>query len=54
MKKNILLTGASGTVGKEVLKQLLTTNNHVSVICRKNSFKEFKNCSSKIEIIICD
>jgi nucleoside-diphosphate-sugar epimerase len=54
MKKKILLTGASGTVGKEVLKQLLTNNNHVSVICRKNSFKEFKNCLSRIEIIICD
>ena len=42
MKKKILLTGASGTVGKEVLKQLLTTNNHVSVICRKTHLKNLK------------
>ena len=54
MKKKILITGATGTVGKEVLKQLLTTNNHVSVVCRKNSLKEFKNYLNKIELVICD
>ena len=38
MKKSILITGATGTVGKEVLKQLCENGNyHISVLCRKSS-----------------
>ena len=38
MKKSILITGATGTVGKEALQQLCENGNyHISVLCRKSS-----------------
>ena len=38
MKKSILITGATGTVGKEALKQLCENGNYnISVLCRKSS-----------------
>jgi uncharacterized protein YbjT (DUF2867 family) len=54
VKKKILLTGASGTVGKEVFKELLSRNNkyEISLFLRgspKNK-KLFKNYVGKVKI----
>ena len=57
MKKNLLLTGATGTVGKEVLNQLLEKNNYeITIVCRKSSsnIKSLKRHKGKINIIFTD
>ena len=57
MKKSLLLTGATGTVGKEVLNQLLENNNYeITVICRKSSSnnKSLKRHKSKIHLVFAD
>ena len=54
MKKNILLTGASGTVGFEVLKQLLEKDcYHISVfdIESNDSKRKFAKLKQNFEII---
>jgi len=49
MKKHILITGATGTVGKEVLKQLFKTHAYkITVLCRDSArnrkcLKPYKN-----------
>ena len=57
MKKKILLTGASGTVGKEVLSQLIDFDCYeISIVARKQALKqkELKNLINKVAIINCD
>ena len=57
MKKNLLLTGASGTVGKEVLNQLLEKNNYdITIVCRRSSsnIRSLKRHKGKINIIFTD
>ena len=57
MKKNLLLTGATGTVGKEVLNQLLGKNYYkITVICRKSSSnnKSLKRHEGKINLVFAD
>ena len=49
--KNILLTGATGFVGTQVLLNLLNKECKIHVIIRKGSEKFFKNKSSKIKLI---
>ena len=57
MKKNLLLTGATGTVGKEVLNQLLEKNNYeITIISRKSSSnnRSLKRHIGKINVIFTD
>ena len=57
MKKSILITGATGTVGKEALKQLCENGNyHISVLCRKSSknIKALKPYLNHIKLISID
>lgn len=57
MKKKILLTGATGTVGKEVLRQLIKSDCYkIFVVVRKNTLKqkELKNLLNKAYVINCD
>lgn len=57
MKKNILLTGASGTLGFEVLKQLVEKNHYkitVFDIRNKNSEKKFSSIKGDFEIVYGD
>lgn len=56
-KKKILITGASGTVGFEVLKQLETKGCYdISVFDKKtkNSFKKFNTLQNKVNVIYGD
>ena len=54
-KKEILLTGASGTVGLEVLKQLSKQLDKYSITVfdkkSKKSYKKLKPFRNKVEII---
>lgn len=57
MRKKILLTGASGTVGKQVLKQLIAANKYdITILCRKSALKDkfIKNQLQKINYLIAD
>ncbi|MEC5165495.1 nucleoside-diphosphate-sugar epimerase [Flavobacterium sp. PL11] len=57
IKKNILITGASGTVGFEVLKQLIEINSYSLLVFdkkTKNSVRKFKPYHNKIQIIYGD
>lgn len=57
MKKNILLTGVSGTVGAQVFKQLLDQgNNNITVFSRasKTNKKLFRPYKNKINIVYGD
>ena len=57
MKQKLLLTGATGTVGKEVLNQLLEKNSYeITVICRKSSSNapSLKRHKGKINIFFAD
>lgn len=57
MKKNILLTGASGTVGFEVLKQLVEKDHYKITafdIRNKNSEKKFSLIKGDFEIVYGD
>ena len=57
IKKKILLTGATGTVGKEVLNQLIQLNCYdVFITIRKKNIrkKELKKISTKAQVIDCD
>ena len=51
MKKKILLTGANGFVGIQILKNLLLKDVELTVIIRSQSVKKFKK-SKKIKKII--
>ena len=50
-KKNILLTGATGTVGKEVLKQLLEKNVYSEIVLFEEEGHGFKNIQNKIKVL---
>ena len=57
MKKHILLTGATGTVGKEALKQLCTNSHYtISVLCRDSpkNRKILNPFSNRITLISID
>ena len=57
MKKKILLTGSSGTVGREVLKQLIELNKYnITIMCRKSTLKKtfIKHFLPKINCIVVD
>ena len=54
MNKKFLLTGATGFVGRQVLKNLLDNQFEVRVIVRKNKEINFKKKNSKIEVITTD
>ena len=57
MKKKILLTGSSGTVGREVLKQLIELNKYnITIMCRKSALKKtfIKHFLPKINCIVVD
>lgn len=43
-KKNVLLTGASGTVGFEALKQLLAKDLYTITVFDKENEQSRKNC----------
>ena len=51
MKKKILLTGATGFVGRHVLSNLLNKKAEVRVLVRKNKEKYIKEHIKKIELI---
>lgn len=51
MKKKILLTGATGFVGRHVLSNLLNSEVEVRVLVRKNKEKFIEEYISKIELI---
>jgi cholest-5-ene-3beta,7alpha-diol 3beta-dehydrogenase len=57
-KLNVLLTGASGTVGLEVLKQLYRQRHRFNItvfdIKSKNTLKTFAFCKKNIEIVYGD
>ena len=54
-KKKILLTGASGTIGREVFKELLNRNNEYEITLflrgSKKNRKQFKRYVDKVRII---
>jgi nucleoside-diphosphate-sugar epimerase len=57
MKKKILLTGVSGTVGKQVLSQLIDFDCYeISIVARKHALKqkELKKLLNKVAFINCD
>ena len=57
MKKKILLTGSSGTVGREVLKQLIELNKYnITIMCRKSALRKtfIKYFLPKINCIVVD
>ena len=51
MSKKFLLTGATGFVGRQILKNLLDKRYEVRVVVRKNKEIFFKDKNFKIEII---
>lgn len=56
-QKSILLTGASGTVGFEVLKQLVKISNlYITIFDKKTkvSVEKFKNFKDKVEVVYGD
>ena len=54
MSKKFLLTGATGFVGRQILKNLLDKSYEVRVVIRKNKEIFFKEKNLKIEIITTD
>ena len=52
MASRILLTGATGFVGQQVLKFLQNGNSDIILIARRNSEKKIKNLSGISRIII--
>jgi nucleoside-diphosphate-sugar epimerase len=54
MSKKFLLTGATGFVGRQILKNLLDKRYEVRAVVRKNKEISFKEKNLKIETIITD
>ena len=51
MSKKFLLTGATGFVGRQILKNLINKRYEVRVVVRKNKEIFLKNKNLKIEVI---
>ena len=54
MRKTVLLTGATGFVGRHVISNLLDKNIKVRAIVRKGKKSFFKDKNFKIELIETD
>lgn len=52
MKKTILLTGASGFVGRQVYKQLLTMNTNIVIVCREKSLEKIPDLNENTKVIL--
>ena len=53
MTKNILITGANGFIGKNILRQLNQSDFNIYVIVRKNNVNKL-NFSNEIKVIFTD
>lgn len=54
MKKTVLLTGATGFVGRQIYKNLLKLDVRISIIARKESLHKLPELNNKTNIIYSD